>query len=137
MLSGMSYAQDSKHAASSLPNEARLSFEDAFTITLNQLDSAETYVKKLEFEKAVSDERLSLEKERSNLLEAQLKIKDERLAANEREKQAGAIIEAEKDKQLKINDERIAKLEKKKGGGFFKGFGVGFVAGYVAKVLTP
>lgn len=99
------------------------------------MDAAESYVRKLEVEKAVADERLGIEKERTRLQASIIEAKDAQLTANAKEKEAMVAIDAEKEKKLTAQAERITKLEKKKGGSFVKGFGVGFVAGFLSHVF--
>lgn len=139
LLSALSYAQDGPSGASSLPSVSptpvAVSFEDAAKLTLDQLDAAESYVRKLEVEKAVADERLGIEKERTRLQASIIEAKDAQLTANAKEKEAMVAIDAERDKKDKAKDKRIADLEKKKGGSFVKGFGVGFVTGFFAHVF--
>lgn len=104
-------------------------------MVFDALDAAEAYIAKLEKEGTAADDRLALEKERTRILSALVTAKDAEINAREREKQAQLKIDAEKDNIIKVQAERIAKLEKKKGGGFLKGFGVGFVAGFLGKAL--
>lgn len=118
-----------------IPVKQVLTFDDAAKLALDALDAAEAYINKLESEGIALEDRLTLEKERTKILTALNAAKDAQLAALEREKVAQLKIDEEKDNIIKVQAERIATLEKKKGGGFLKGFGIGFVAGFLGKAL--
>jgi septal ring factor EnvC (AmiA/AmiB activator) len=150
-LNAKSYAQDTPNAASSLPaietvaatptptptatpeeptaTPTPVSFDDAAKIILDRLDAADEYIAKLETSSAAVDDRLSLEKQRTALLESIKDAQAAQIEALKRQIEAGQKIEADKEKIIVAQDARIKKLEKRRGGGFLSGLAVGIVIG--------